>query len=133
LYTSSTVDFIYHWRDGEVWRNETLNLYLEYTDCHYGRKRPWILCPLCGEKKAVLYFSSGQWGCRRSLDLAYLSQSENFLDRLDRKKRKLALKLSSKNRRPRGMHKATYWFIMRELDDIEETQDRAINLRIARM
>lgn len=55
---------------------------LATTDCNYGGKRYWFICPLtksgryCGRRVGVL-FSIGKWfGCRHCGDIAYNSQMQ---------------------------------------------------------
>lgn len=101
------VTLIYRWQRDGVWRDEFVPIRLAKTVCYYGGERPWFICPHCGHQAAILYLASGKWFCRKSLKLAYASQSEDHLDRLRRKKSKLELKLKG-SVKPKGMHQTTY-------------------------
>jgi hypothetical protein len=101
------VTLIYRWRRDDVWRDESIQIRLAKTACHYGGERPWFICPHCGRQAAILYLASGKWFCRKSLKLTYASQSEDNLDRLNRKKSKLDSRLQGSGK-PKGMHQRTY-------------------------
>ncbi len=61
---------------------------LETTDCHFGGKRYWFICPLiwdgtkCRRRTGVLYLGGKYFGCRNCYDLAYQSQQEGSGGRL---------------------------------------------------
>lgn len=53
----------------------------EYTDCHFGGSRPWLVCPIrhsgkCCKRARILYFplNGMLFGCRNCLGLSYVSQ-----------------------------------------------------------
>lgn len=56
---------------------------LTTTDCNYGGKRYWFICPLskdglaCNKRVGVLYKSGDYFGCRHCYDLTYNSRNEN--------------------------------------------------------
>ncbi len=54
---------------------------LDSTDCYFGGKRYWFLCPtlkatgdVCGKRVAVLYKLGDYFGCRHCLELTYKSK-----------------------------------------------------------
>src|ERR1035441_7592348 len=61
----------------DEWKSEEYPVYLEWTPCNYGGKRPWFLCPArgCGRRVAVLY-GGGIFACRQCHRLVYESQRE---------------------------------------------------------
>lgn len=104
--------------------------------CHLGGQRPYFICPGivngrgCYRRVAKLYLGSRHFLCRHCNGLAYASQSETPLDRLLRKANKRRLLMGGEPgmdsfvRRPKGMHRATYWRHM----DVIERADRAADL-----
>jgi hypothetical protein len=64
--------------------------------CRYGGQGPWLLCPACLRKMAVLYLggaSALSFSCRRCAKLKYDSQRSGLRLRLMRKAQKLRRKL----------------------------------------
>lgn len=55
---------------------------LTTTDCHYGGKRYWFICPLvkngvpCQRRVGVLYMYSKYFGCRHCGELTYSSRNQ---------------------------------------------------------
>lgn len=58
---------------------------IEYTDCHYGRQRPWLVCPECARRCGVLYLGytkgKAELFCRNCGELAYAIQNADWSDR----------------------------------------------------
>jgi hypothetical protein len=92
------------------------------TRCHLGGTRPWLLCSApvggrpCGRRMAKLYLRGQVFACRQCSGLAYASQSENPRYRAIGRAQKLRMRLGgSANllerfpKRPRGMHRLTYY------------------------
>lgn len=52
------------------------------TPCHFGGQRRWLVCPLCGNRMALLYMRHGRFACRNCHQIAYQSQSGDAEDRL---------------------------------------------------
>ena len=64
--------------------------------CRYGGQRPWLLCPACVRRVAVLYLggaSAFSFSCRRCAKLKYDSQRSGTRLRLMRKAQKLRRQL----------------------------------------
>lgn len=84
---------------------------IKRTGCNYGGSRPWFLCPLCGDRRAVLYGDVSQgsvFGCRRCMCLRYASEAEDTFARLERKRRKLEAKLGYGGEKPKWMRLSTF-------------------------
>jgi hypothetical protein len=95
---------------------------LVWTRCHLGGARRWFRCNasiggrLCGRRVAKLYLRGHVFACRQCCGLAYASQSENPRYRAISRVQKLRMRLGgSANllerfpKRPRGMHRMTYY------------------------
>lgn len=123
---------IYRWQRDGVWRDESIPIHLAKTPCYFGKFRSWFICPHCGRQTATLYLASGKWFCRKSLRLAYASQSEDQLDRLHRKKSKLEAKLND-HQKPKGMHTATYEKIKEQWINAEMAWDEGFAIRAAKI
>ena len=87
-----------------------------WTPCHFGGRRPWLLCPVatCQRRVAVLY-GGPVFACRHCLDLVYPSQREARVERSLRQASALTRRLGGESqgwragtRKPRGMHWRTY-------------------------
>lgn len=113
------VTLIYRHRNKgeEEWQDENYPIYLEWTNCHLGGKRPWFLCPAkgCGRRVAILYGGT-IFACRHCYQLAYESQREALHDRAARRADRIREKLDwpggilegSGWGKPKGMHWKTY-------------------------
>ena len=77
---SNRVILSYHCRryDSE-WVDESYPVYLDWTACNLGGRRPWFLCPAsgCRQRVAILYGGS-IFACRNCHQLAYQSQRETY-------------------------------------------------------
>ena len=105
-----------HQRNGSDWKNESYPVFLDWTSCNLGGKRPWFLCPAqgCGRRVAILY-GGGIFACRHCYRLAYPSQRETADDRAARKADRIRDKLgwelgilNGKGWKPKGMHWNTF-------------------------
>lgn len=101
---------------GAEWQTMEYPVFLEWTDCAYGGRRPWFLCPGqgCGRRVAIL-FGGSVFACRHCHKLAYSSQRERSRDpamlRADRIREKLDWKpgiFNGDGVKPKGMHWKTY-------------------------
>lgn len=68
---------------------------LEATPCHFGGARWWLRCRRCGERVAVVYAAGvdHRFVCRGCAGLAYRSTRIGELDRIDRRRYRLARRL----------------------------------------
>ena len=99
---------------------------LERARCNFGGLRPWFICPIRGERVAVLYMRAGRFACRDCQRIAYLCQSEDFIGRVWRKQRKAEARLGTDGERPKGMHAATYEHLSGIINDCELVKDYAL-------
>jgi len=105
-----------HRKDSEDWSNKNYTVYLDWTLCNFGGKRPWFLCPAprCSRRVATLYVGC-IFACRHCYQLAYQSQRETYDDRAARRANKIREKLDWKpgilneiGWKPKGMHWSTF-------------------------
>ena len=126
------LDYRHRRRDGP-WESVSYPVYLSWTECHLGGKRPWFLCPAsgCGRRVAILY--GGEiFACRRCHQLAYPSQRESEIDRVTRKAEKVRDRLNwppgilnGNWPKPKGMHWRTFWRLKAQHDrDVDAVMDR---------
>jgi len=87
---------------------------LQWTPCHYGGARPWLLFPLCSRRVAILY-SGQRFACRHCHDLAYASTRESAVDRGIYRAQRIHRRLGGTGNllgpfppKPKGMHWRTY-------------------------
>ena len=94
----------------------TCRVYLDWTDCALGGRRPWFICPEmgCSRRVAILYFGS-ELACRHCINLAYACQRETPDARAARRantiRRRLGWEagiLNDEAGKPKGMHWRTF-------------------------
>lgn len=90
-------------------------VWLEWTPCNYGGARPWLLCPRCCRRVAILY-AGYRFYCRHCHDLTYSSTRESVIDRGIYKAQAIRQRLGGSAdltrpfpRKPKGMHWSTYY------------------------
>ena len=121
------INLVYrHQRFGCDWQNLDYPVKLDWTDCRYGGKRAWFLCPAkgCGRRVALLYIgSSGIFACRHCNELVYASQREKpenrTLTKADAIRDKLGWQpgiIYPKGDKPKGMHWKTFDRLCKEHD-----------------
>ncbi len=87
---------------------------MTYTVPNYGGNRWWFLCPYngCRKRVEILYLAKSQLACRKCLNLAYASQSEEMYSRMDSQSNKISQKLEwdedGYSVKPKHMHWKTY-------------------------
>ncbi|NSW83139.1 MAG: hypothetical protein HPY90_07670 [Syntrophothermus sp.] len=90
---------------------------ITWTECNYGGRRPWFVCPGsgCGRRVGKLYLGGKYFLCRHCYDLVYESQRENRAYRLMRKAQKIQERLGGRTGlmysfpdKPKWMHWDTY-------------------------
>jgi len=99
---------------------------LERTSCTYGGTRPWFVCPIRGERVAVLYLRGGRFACRQCQRLSYLSQSGDAIDRSWRRQQKVEARLAEHWSRPKGMHRSTHQRLVSAIMRCEEQREAAL-------
>lgn len=101
---------------GGEWRSMNYPVYLEWTNCTLGGRRPWFLCPAngCGQRVAVLFGNSIS-ACRHCQKLVYECQRETDDDRAARRADTIRRRLgwgagiaNPEGRKPKGMHWRTF-------------------------
>jgi hypothetical protein len=103
------------------WKSINQRIPITWTDCHFGGRRPWFICPTysggqyCGRRVAVLYGLKDYFACRRCYGLAYASQQEPIRERGFAKAQKILIRLGAKPdllesfpEKPPRMHWRTY-------------------------
>lgn len=101
---------------------------LDWTDCTYGGRRVWFICPACSRRVAKLFCTTPHFVCRHCADRPYASRNEGRTDRLIRQTRKLRAKIGGPMdlteqigewHRPKGMHRATFDRNARQVRQVE--------------
>ena len=77
------------------------------TACNYGGVRQWFICPVRGERVAVLFLRAGRFACRHCQRIAYGSQSDDICGRTWRRQAKVEHRLGEHWSRPRGTRPPT--------------------------
>lgn len=112
---------------------------LDWTDCNFGGKRVWALCPKCQRRVGRLYRPPGKirFLCRDCYGLIYRSSREsgNRLNELKRRIKRLSAKLGAHGTdaspfasippKPQGMHWSTYRPILAKLMKLKVEVDDA--------
>ena len=108
----------YQCSSGDDWQSMKYCITLEWTDCQFGGKRAWFLCPAdgCRQRVALLHLgNSGIFACRSCYGLGYASQRMTTGDRAKARADKIRSKLGwqgsisqPKGDRPIGMHQRTF-------------------------
>lgn len=104
----------------------TEHIGIERTECNFGGTRPWLHCPRCGSRVAVLFLRGSRFTCRPCGRIAYGSQADDLVGRLWRKQRKLERRLGENWRRPKGMHQKTRQRIVTEILECEARREAAL-------
>lgn len=105
---------------------------IESTPCRYGGMRPWFICPIRGERVAIVYFRAGRFACRHCQRLAYTSQSEDEIGRNWRRQGKLEARLGKYWSRPKGMHRTTHDRLKARIFDYEWQREALIEAFLQR-
>jgi hypothetical protein len=104
---------------------------LDWTNCNFGGKRPWFVCPGdgCERRSAILYGPGRYFLCRHCYDLVYDSQRETRMTRALRRAQAIRERLGGSANmtepfpdKPKGMHWATYERLREEHDEAEMEQ-----------
>jgi len=125
-------------RSGEDWQPVKQTIWFDRTPCNYGGYRKWFLCPHCRSRVAVLYGADVEFSCRHCYGLAYSSQSEDYLDRMQRKADKISLKLDPDGLegdfycKPKGMHQRTFNRLISANNRLQEVIERGFLSKFGR-
>lgn len=125
-------------RGGEEPKKLCYQVTLTYTDCRYGGRRPWFVCPNlnCQRRVAKLYAGGSYFLCRHCYDLVYLSQNEATPHRLLRQIQRVRRELGgSRNvdvpfpEKPKGMHWSTYHHLKQKDREMIRVMDLTMMLQ----
>lgn len=65
-----------------------------FTECNFGGRRRWLVCPLCKHRRGGIYLSDNHApACRECLDLRYASRYGSHIERILHRARRLERKL----------------------------------------
>lgn len=127
-----------HRSGGEDWQDVSYPVYLTWTACNLGGKRPWFLCPArgCGRRVAILY-GGGIFACRNCYQLAYPSQRETDYDRAARRADRIRYKLgweqgilNGNGWKPKGMHWNTFERLSKQHDAFVQVSLQGIQAKL---
>lgn len=109
LYNSCTANT-------EEWEAVEQFVSFDYTPCHYGGKRTWLLCTGCNRRVTCIYATGKYFLCRHCYGLNHHSQHEDYHNRQRSKSQGIRIKLGGSANlttqfpeKPKGMHWKTYW------------------------
>lgn len=107
----------------------TLTFPVQWTHCHFGGWRPWLVC-LCGRRVAKLYYFGGiNLGCRPCAGLSFTSQRKTRNGRLIQRAKKLRARLGDYEgtpgispfpARPYRMKRRTFSKLVRKCAETEQ-------------
>ena len=134
--TALTLSYRYRVSDGD-WQAMTQPVALDWTPCRYGGFRPWLLCPRCSRRVAVLALYRACFWCRHCHRLPYASEQEGLIDRLWSQIRKLGQSVGAQDdespwtwRKPKGMHWRTFERQVARAWELEQLRDAAFCRRV---
>jgi hypothetical protein len=132
---SGYILLIYGYRRGDdEWRHVEERVYLDWTPCNYGGRRPWFLCPGCGRRVGILAAAGKYFLCRHCYGLKYSSQLESDLDRAQRKVQKIKDRMGEKTwTKPKRMHQNTFDRLKRRLIEAEMKADEIFCIMAAKI
>ena len=101
-----------------------LPVWLEYSACRYGGRRPWLLCPKCGRRVRVLYLAEHSiFSCRACAKLNYRSTRQTKLERLERQVEEARRKLNGEGEK-RGPYRKTRERLQGKIERMETEMER---------
>lgn len=107
------------------WEQVQQSIHITTTECNYGGKRKWFLCPKCSKRVAIVYSYSKYFYCRNCLSLPYRSTLESDRDRIFTKKHELGEQIFQYYERgegffkKKGMHQKTFDHKLRKYKELE--------------
>jgi hypothetical protein len=119
-------------REGER-RDGSQTIQLVHTGCSFGGERPWFVCPVCRRRAALLFMRGKRFACRLCQKVAYSSQSDDDLDKLWRKQKRIESRLGKNWRRPKGMRQHTYKRLRGQIFALEEQRECALAGFVSRL
>lgn len=143
--------FIYHWflnsrrKAGVTIRSYTVPI--DRTDCNFGGKRPWFICPgvfngrACKRRVVKLYRRDGCFLCRHCHDLTYEArQSRNRYAVTLRRCQSIRRRLGGSTnlmepfpKRPKGMHFKTYMKLLQEHNRAQRECNHLLFVKLSKM
>jgi hypothetical protein len=121
---------------GGAWEDVEQVIFFDQTPCNYGGHRKWFLCSQCERRVEILYglFGSNKYFlCRDCHGLTYPSCNTHPRKRLFTKADKLKQKIGVEPgimdfipEKPKGMHRSTFYGIVREIQKLEYLGDQAM-------
>lgn len=97
--------------------------FIEHTPCHFGGSRPWLVCPGCSKRVAIIYKNGRYFYCGRCCKLSYPSQVEGVFEGSVRKAERIRKRLGWPHgilfwarAKPKGMHYETFERLKAEHD-----------------
>ncbi len=128
----------YRYRHSADWIDTNYPIKIVWTNCNFGGKRPWLLCPVehCGKRVAILY-GGAIFACRKCYQLAYQCQRENAHHRVIRKAEKMRKRMgwepgimNSEGVKPKGMHWKTYLKLCKKHDQLVDVSLTEVGKRL---
>lgn len=118
--------------NGQKWEDVEQDIYLEWTSCNYGGRRPWFTC-WCGRRIAILYCAGKHFLCRKCYGLIHASVNEGKRDRAYRKMLKIRKLLGYNSNimepilfKPKGMHYTTFRRLLDEYEAADEIHSQPL-------
>ena len=119
VISENQVRLIYRVRmPGKRWQRKEQPVWVVRDNCRYGGRRPWLLCPACARRVAVLHLGGASplsFSCRRCARLKYECERSAARLRSLRKAEKLRRKLGGNGslsepfpEKPRAMREERY-------------------------
>jgi hypothetical protein len=119
-------------RNGQEWEEVAQDIYLEWTPCNYGGRRPWFTC-WCGRRVAILYCAGKHFLCRKCYGLIHASVNEGKPNRAYRKMLKIRKLLGYDSNimgpilfKPKGMHYTTFRRLLNEYEVADEIHSQPL-------
>lgn len=119
-----------------LWQPVERRLDLTHSEQYLGGQRPWMICPECGKRVAIVYIDDARIACRLCLDLVYASQSERYFDRADRMANRVLAKLidgGDQVLKPKRMRWATFDRLYRKYIELQDAASEGMFLTMARL
>ncbi len=110
----------------DTWKDIEQVVEFDQTPCNYGGYRKWFLCSKCEQRVEILYGAGKYFLCRDCHNLTYAScntsPTKRLFNKINRLKRKIGVEpgiMDSIPEKPKGMHRATFYKIVHEIQKLE--------------